>query len=52
MSEAGPSVVRRLPASVDRDDPIDDTRRAVAAAVREAVGYFVADPALEVPANQ
>jgi hypothetical protein len=30
-----------------REDPVDDTRRTIAAAVRTAAGYFVDDPVLE-----
>lgn len=31
-----------------REEPVDDTRRSVAAAVRAADGWFVSDPVLEV----
>jgi len=30
-----------------REDPVDDTRRAIAAAIRVDAGYFVDDPVLE-----
>lgn len=30
-----------------REDPVDDTRRAIAAAIRADAGYFVDDPVLE-----
>jgi len=31
-----------------REDPVDDTRRTIAAAVRAAAGYYVEDPVLEM----
>jgi acyl-CoA dehydrogenase family protein 9 len=31
----------------DREDTVDDTRRAAAAAIRSAAGYFVSDPILK-----
>jgi acyl-CoA dehydrogenase family protein 9 len=44
---AGRRFRRHREALAGREEPVDDTRRSIAAAVRAAGGYFVTDPVLD-----